>query len=560
MTHIERTDPPAAENPHAVPEYDFVIIGVGPCGLFQLHRLLQLGVRVTALDANSGVGGTWYRNRYPGCRFDSESFSYAYSFSQELLQEWDWSERFAAQPETLRYLNYVADKFSLRERIQSDSRVTEAVWDQELEYWTLRVEGGREVTTRFMLTAIGLLSAPTLPRLPGMDSFRGPSFHTFYWPGDGVELEGKRVGVVGTGATGVQVISAIADQVGDLTVFQRHPNWCAPLNNGAISPEEMAEIKASYDEIFERCRQSPSGFIHKPDPRKTLQVPEEERIAHWEELYRQPGFGIWLGNYKDTLTDETANAVLSKFIAAKIRERVDDPAIAEKLIPTDHGFGTRRVPLETQYYEAYNRPNVHLVDISETPIERVTETGLRTSERDYEFDVIIYATGFDAVVGAFDRIEIAGVGGVRLRDVWRDDPVTYLGIQTVGFPNLLMLLGPQSGSVGTNFPRGIDDIVNWTSDFAEYLWKNGYTRVEARPEAQEEWVEHVRLFADKVLFSKGQSWLTGYNSNVDRSDKRRLMVYSGGALRYRQRLAEQSENGYPSFKLSKIEERPGSPA
>ena len=402
----------------AEPQYEVIIVGAGVCGIYQLYRLLELGVSTTVLESGDDLGGTWYWNRYPGARFDSESVTYGYSFSAELLQEWDWKERFSGQPENHRYLSHVADKFDLRRHMQFGCTVESAHFDDEATMWRLDLDDGRQLTSRFFIPAIGLLSAPTLPRYEGIDTFSGQSFHTYNWPQEPVELTGKRVAVIGTGATGVQVIGEIADKVGELTVFQRRPNWCAPLHNAEISPEEMAEIKARYDEIFATCARTPGGFIHEPDRRPFFEVPREERVAKWEKLYGEPGFGIWLANFRDIFMDEEANAEFSEFIADKIRARVHDPVVAEKLIPKDHGFGVQRVPLETNYYEAYNRPNVHLVDLSETPIERITEQGIRTTERDYEFDIIVYATGFDAVTGAYDRIDIRGVGGQTLRDKW----------------------------------------------------------------------------------------------------------------------------------------------
>ncbi|GAA1009823.1 NAD(P)/FAD-dependent oxidoreductase [Acrocarpospora pleiomorpha] len=537
------------------PDYQFVIIGAGVCGLYQLHRLLGLGAKVTVLEMNGGVGGTWFRNRYPGCRFDSESYTYAYSFSPELLAEWDWSERFAAQPETLRYLNHVADKFGLREHIQFDTTVVAAHWEEEHLQWRVRTDDGREITTRFLMTAMGLLSVPTTPRLPGLETFGGRAFHTFDWPED-LDVSGKRVAVVGTGSTGVQVISTIAEQVARLTVFQLDANWCAPLHNGPISAEEMAQIKDSYDEIFQRCFDSPNGFIHRPDRRRSTDVTREERLAWWEELYDSPGFGIWLGNFRDTLMDETANAELSEFIASKIRERVQDPAVAEILIPKDHGFGTKRVPLETGYYEVYNRQNVELVDLNVTPIQQVTPTGIRTAggecARDFDFDVIVFATGFDAVTGAFDRIDFVGENGVRLRDKWADGPDTYLGVQTTAFPNLLTLVGPQSGSVAANFPRGIEDIVNWMIVFVSYLLEHDIVRVAATREAELAWLDHVMEINDRVLMSKVKSWFNGHNRNLDRDERPRAMIYTGGAVRYRRLLAEEAARGYSSFAMTRV--------
>lgn len=538
--------------PESEPEYQFLIIGAGVCGLYQLYRLLQLGVKVNVLDLNSEVGGTWFRNRYPGCRFDSESYTYAYSFSPELLNEWDWSERFAARPETLRYLQHVADRFNLREHIQFSTKVVAATWDEDGLQWIVRTEDGRTLTTRYLMTAMGLLSVPTSPRLPGLESFQGTVLHTFDWPDD-LDVSGKRVAVIGTGSTGVQVISTIAPYVEQLTVLQKDPNWCAPLHNAPLSTEEMQEIRRSYDEIFKRCFDSPNGFIHRPDRRKSTEVTREERLSWWEELYNSPGFGIWLGNYRDTLMDETANAELSEFIAGKIRERVNDPAVAEILIPKDHGFGTKRVPLETGYYETYNRPNVELADLNVTPIKEVTPTGIRLAvgagTRDIDVDVIVFATGFDAVTGAFDRIEFVGEDGVRLRDKWANGPDTYLGVQTTRFPNLLTLVGPQSGSVAANFPRGIEDIVNWMTSFVSFILEQNIVRVAATPEAEAAWLDHVAKINDRVLMSKTKSWFNGQNDNLDRDQRPRLMIYTGGAVRYRRMLAEEAAGGYSTFEL-----------
>lgn len=528
-------------------DYEVIIVGAGVSGIYQLYRLREIGIRSTVLETGGDVGGTWYWNRYPGARFDSESVSYAYSFSEELLAEWDWRERFAAQPETERYLRHVVDKFDLRKHMQFNCTVTRAFYDEETGTWTVGLADGRALTTKLLITGIGPLSAPTLPRYPGMESFRGMSFHTSNWPADPVDLRGKRVAVIGTGATGVQVISEIADKVGDLTVFQRRPNWCAPLHNAPITQEEMQQLKASYAAIFETCKNTPSGFLHATDCRKTFEVPREERIAFWEKLYNSPGFGIWLGNFSDVLTDEEANAALTEFVAGKIRQRVRDPATAEKLIPKDHGFGTRRVPMETRYYEVYNRDNVKLVDVSQEPIQHVDERGIQTSARCYEFDIIIYATGFDAITGAFDRIDFAGKNGRRLRDKWAEGPRTMLGVMTAGFPNLFTVAGPQSGSVLTNFPRGIEEVVEWCTGLVSYMKDRGYRSVEPKQDAEDEWVVHVQEMADRVLLSKQRSWFTGYNSNIDHGDKKRHLTYTGGAIRYRERLRQQVETGYSGF-------------
>ncbi len=538
------------EQVEQVEHHDVLVIGAGVCGIFMLYRLLEHGFDATVLESGSDVGGTWYWNRYPGARFDSESYTYGYSFSEELLQEWNWSEYFAPQPETLRYLQHVVTKFDLRPHMQFGCRAARNTYDEASNTWTVELQDGRRLTCRLLMTAIGLLSAATLPRYPGVQSFRGQSFHTYNWPHEPVDFAGKRVAVIGTGATGVQVISSIADKVGDLTVFQRRPNWCAPLHNRPITDAEMADIKSRYDEIFARCRETPGGFIHGPVRQSMFEVSEEERLAFWEELYASPGFGVWLGNYIDMLMDEKANAEFTRFIADKIRERVNDPAVAEKLIPKDHGFGTRRVPMETRYFEAYNRDNVHLVDINETPIEEITPTGIRTSAQAYEFDIIVYATGFDAITGSFDRMEFVGVGGRTLREKWAEGPVTYLGLGASGFPNLLTLAGPTAGSVSTNFPRGIEESVDWTTQLLLFMRDHGYERIEPTPPAEQEWTDHVREMYGGLLLSNARSWMTGYNSNVEGHDRVRHVIYNGGAPRFRKRLARVAEHDYDGFSFA----------
>jgi cation diffusion facilitator CzcD-associated flavoprotein CzcO len=530
----------------AVPvDYDAIIIGAGVAGLYQLHRLVEAGANVLAVDALSDVGGTWYQNRYPGCRFDSESYTYGYSFSKELLQEWDWSERFTAQPENLRYLNYVADKFELRKYIRFDTKVERAVFDEGQSIWRIEFAAGGQLSCRLLITALGHLSAPTLPRIPGIDSFAGPAFHTYHWPHEGLDLNGKRVGVVGTGATGVQVITSIAPVVEHLTVFQRRPNWCAPLNNAPISEEEMADIKARYDEIMSTCASTPSGFIHWPDRRPFFEVSREERLALWDRLYGEPGFGIWLGNFRDIVLDEAANAEFSTYMAERIKARVEDPRVAEVLIPTDHGFGVMRVPLESGYYETYNRDNVELIDVRSTPIEEVTPSGIRTSEREFALDCIIFATGFDAIIGPYNRIDIQGTGGRRLSEKWSDGPSTYLGLTSNGFPNLITIAGPQAASGSINYPRGIETCVNWITDLFQYMWKHNYIRVEPTLEAESQWVEDVSVAFQKMLMSKAKGWMTGYNPNAGRDEPTKTrLVYLGGQAKYRRIISEIAENDY----------------
>ena len=528
-------------------DYDAIIIGAGMSGLYQLYRLRELGMKVRVFEAGTNVGGTWYWNRYPGARFDSESYSYGYSFSKELLAEWEWSEHFAGQPETLRYLNYVADKFDLRRDIQFESRVTAAIYQEETRSWNITLDGSH-FTARFLIAAIGPLSTPTLPRIEGRDSFAGKSFHTARWPKEPVEFAGKRVAVIGTGATGVQTIQTIAKEVGHLTVFQRTPNWCAPLHNGKIDAETQARIKAGYPEMFARCQETFACFLHTPDPRGAFEVSDQEREAFYEKLYGERGFGIWQGNFRDILTDRKANATISDFVARKIRERVKNPQVAEKLIPRNHGFGTRRLPLETFYYEIYNQDNVELVDLNETPIDRITPDGIKTTARKYPFDIIIFATGFDAITGAFDRIDFRGVGGARLRDKWRNGPQTYLGLMVDRFPNMMMLMGPHT-ALG-NIPRSIEYSVDWVTGLLRFAQDSGLTHVEATAAGAAAWTDHVKALGVGLLSNEVDSWMTGINRNVEGKERRIVARYSGSAPAYRARCDEVAARGYNELRLA----------
>ena len=539
-----------SQGPAAAASLDFevIIIGAGMSGLYQLYRLRELGMRVRVFEAGTGVGGTWYWNRYPGARFDSESYSYGYSFSKELLEEWNWSEHFAGQPETLRYLNLVADKFDLRRDIQFRSRVTAAIYHEDTRSWDLALENGSRFRARFLITAIGPLSAPTLPRIEGVDSFQGQSFHTARWPHEPVDFAGKRVAVIGTGATGVQTIQTIAKDVGHLTVFQRTPNWCAPLHNSKIDAETQKKIKSGYPEMFRRCLETFACFIHTPDPRGTFEVSDEEREAFFERLYAEPGFAIWQGNFRDIITDRKANAVISDFVARKIRQRVKDPDVAEKLIPKNHGFGTRRVPLETKYYEVYNQDNVELVDITETPIERITPDGIKTSDAEYEFDIIIYATGFDAITGSFDRIDFRGVDNAPLKDKWKNGPQTFLGVMVDGFPNMMMLMGPHT-ALG-NIPRSIEYNVDWVTGLIRYARESNLTRLEATPTGVTTWTDHVKALGVGLLSNEVNSWMTGFNSNVEGKQTRIVARYSGSAPAYRATCDEVAAKGYQQLVLA----------
>jgi cation diffusion facilitator CzcD-associated flavoprotein CzcO len=528
-------------------DYDTIIIGAGISGMYQLLKLRDQGLRVKVFEAGTGVGGTWYWNRYPGARFDSESYSYAYSFNQELLDEWDWTEHFSPQPETEKYLNYVADKFDLRRDIQFSARVKSAHYNEAQRSWTITLEDGTQHTARFMVAAVGPLSAPTYPRIKGREDFKGEAYHTGLWPKEEVSFEGKRVAVIGTGATGVQAITEIAKTAKHLTVFQRRPNWCKPLHNKKISKEEMQELRAWYPQMFKQCQETATCFLHTPDSRKTFDVSPEEREAFWQKQYDSPGFAMWVGNFKDMMLDRDANAQVSDFVARKIRERVTDPRVAELLIPDDHGFGTRRVPQESGYFEVYNQPNVELISILETPIERMTETGLETADREFEFDLIVYATGFDAITGSFNRIDIQGVDGQRLKDKWTPAPSTFVGVMVDGFPNMFMVMGPHT-SLG-NIPRCIEYNVEWVSDLIQFLSENGSTYANPRTEAVDEWTKFVIKSNEGLLSAEVDSWMTGINQNIDGRQVRIIARYSGTAPAYREWCNRVASGGYQELTM-----------
>ncbi len=526
--------------------YDAVVIGAGVAGIYQIKRLTDLGWNAVVLESGADLGGTWFWNRYPGARFDSESYTYGYSWATEVLESWHWREHFSGQPENLRYLQTVVDTYDLRRHMRFDSRVEALSWDEVNLAWTITLADGSTTKSRFVITGVGLLSTPTLPAIEGLDSFAGQAFHTHHWPSEGLDLRDKRVAVIGTGATGIQVIGEIQDKVGQLTVFQRRPNWVAPLNNAEISAAEMSEIRQSYDDIFATCRSTPGAFIHQPDRRGFWTVTPQERLELWDRLYDERGFGIWLQNFVEIFIDEDANREFSAYMAQRMRERVDNPELAEKLIPTDHGFGYQRVPLETNYLEAYNRPNVALVDVADTPIKEITTSGIRTTESQFEVDVIVFATGFDAITGAFDKININGSGGLSLGEKWRHDPSTFVGVLSHGFPNFLMIAGPQSGNASTNFPRGIETGVDWITNLLVHMSDAGHARVEASLEGELEWVTHIKQMYEIMLLRKSKGWFTGYNSNVEGHGEgtMRHVVYNGGAPKYQKRLDEIAAGGY----------------
>ena len=528
----------------AVENIDALVIGAGVTGLYQLHCLRQAGLDARIFEAGGGVGGTWYWNRYPGARFDSESYSYIYSFSRELLDEWDWTEHYSGQPENERYLNFVADKFDLRRDIRFHARVKSAVFDEGANRWDVETEDGRRVRTRFVISAVGILSATHMPDIPGIADFGGESFHTSRWPHDDPDFSGKRVGVIGTGATAVQLIPIVAEQAGHLSVFQRTPNYCCPLRNSVITDEEQARIKAEYDDIFARCHKTFASFMQDFDPRKTFDVPQEERYAFYEKIWAQPGFTKWFGCFHDIMTDPDANEDYAEFVRNKIRERVHDPVVAEKLVPRDHPFGAKRIPLETNYYETYNRDNVTLVDVREDPIATVTERGIRLeSGAEHELDVIIYATGFDAITGELTRMDVRGVGGVSLKEKWAEDgPSTYLTLQTAGFPNFFIV----NGAVFCNFTRCAEVVAEWVADCLRYMDENGFERIDADPDAERAWTEHANALTEGMLFTRTDSWFMGTNV---KGKKRQFLFYAGGAPAFRDRIADVAASGYDGFRL-----------
>jgi cation diffusion facilitator CzcD-associated flavoprotein CzcO len=558
--------------------YDVLIIGAGLSGICSLQHIRSRfpSWRVAVLEAGSDVGGTWYWNSYPGCRIDTESLSYSFSFDKELLDEWEWKDSFSSQPEMHKYIQRVAERHDLYKDIQFNTRIKAAYWDNVSQTWTFVDEGGIEYKTRWFVSCLGFLSSPTLPAVPGVKDFAGEAFHTSRFPANldiSRDFAGKRIGVIGTGATGIQTITAISKEssIKSLSVFQRTANWSAPLRNAAISAEQMEKHRTEYDDIFQRCASTPSCFLHQADPRKSCDVTDEERHALWEKLYNEPGFGKWLGVFSDTYTDRHANQLYSKFMADKIRKRVNDPIVAESLVPKNHGFGTRRVPLESGYFEAFNLPHVHLVDLQKTPIERVTPSGILTADgKEHELDVLIYATGFDAITGAFSAIEWHAKDDRPLvassdtpegsRAIWPDhQPNTFLGLTVPGLPNSFMVLGPHQPF--GNATRSVEHAVSVISDLLQHCVDNGYTYVEPTAEAAAEWTEHVvECSKAGVLVNEVDSWMTGVNKNVKGKTKKSVARYSGSAIEYRRRCEDVKRSGYKGLAFAKLYQRgpPGS--
>jgi len=534
--------------PEAQRELDVAIVGAGFSGLYMLHRLrdeLKMDARV--YEAADGVGGTWYWNRYPGARCDSESYYYSYSFDPDLEQEWHWSSKYPEQPEILNYLNHVADRYDLRRDIELNTRITSADFDEDRSVWQIGTGTGETVTARFLVCATGCLSSRNTPDIPGLESFAGDRYHTGAWPHEGVDFTGKRVGLIGTGSTGIQATPVIAAQARHLTVFQRTPNFSVPARNAPLTPEQSAEIKANYRDIRATSRISQFGFPYIVSEVSGKEVSDEERTATYERLWEEGGLKFLAGSFSDLTSDEEVNESAAEFIRGKIRQIVRDPKVAEALLPHDHPYGTKRPPIDTDYYETFNRDNVTLVNLRETPIEEITPHGVRTSAADYPLDVLVFATGFDAMTGALLNMNIRGAGGLRLADKWEHGPRTYLGLQIAGFPNLFTVTGPGSPSVLTNMPVAIEQHVEWISDCIAYLRDRQVSRIEATEDAEEAWVRHVSEQADETLFPKANSWYVGANIP---GKTRVFMPYVGGMQTYRERCEEIVQNGYEGFRLT----------
>ncbi|MDH6280268.1 flavin-containing monooxygenase [Prescottella agglutinans] len=528
------------------PTYDVVVVGAGFAGLYTLHSLRQRGVSVRLFEAGDGVGGTWYWNRYPGARCDVDSADYSYSFDDALQQDWEWAERFPAQPEILRYLEHVADRFGLREDITFGTRVTSAHFDETSGLWTIGTDRGGHtdiVTARWTVMATGPLSAARLPDIDGRDSFAGEVHHTAHWPANGVDFTGKRVGVIGTGSSGVQAIPLIADEAAELTVFQRTAGFVIPARNRPLGPGELAEIKADYPARRQLQRESHGGWILPAPVGLALETAPEVRDKEYETRWAAGGLAFQT-TFGDIMMDATANETAAEFVRSKIRETVTDPATAEALCPQGYPLGTKRVCIGTDYYETYNRGNVDLVDLGATPIERIVPEGIRTGTGLHELDMIVYATGFDAMTGALGAIDIRGRGGVTLSGTWEAGPRTYLGVAVAGFPNLFVLAGPGSPSVLSNVVVSIEQHVEWVVGYLDHMRSTGARFAEATAAAQDQWVEHVTTIAEPSLYMRADSWYLG--ANVP-GKPRIFMPYLGGVGTYRSLCAQIAADGYRGF-------------
>jgi cyclohexanone monooxygenase len=534
--------------PKITASYDAVIVGAGFSGLYMLHRLRGLGLTARVYEAGTGVGGTWYWNRYPGARVDIVSQEYSYSFSPELEDEWQWSEKYATQDELLRYVNHVADRFDLRRDIQLETRVVAQAFDEASNRWTVTTDRGDVVSARYCIMATGCLSVPKDIDIPGADRFKGPTYRTSRWPHEGVDLTGKTVAVIGTGSSAIQSIPQIAKQARHLTVFQRTPNFSLPAHNTPTDPAVAAEWKANRAELRAKGRAQGFGqlFIDESD-KNAEDIPPEERRRIMEARWAKGGFALG-GSFADLITNKAANDEVSEFVREKIRGIVKDPKLADMLSPTNHPLFTKRPCVDIDYFETYNRDNVDLVDLTKTPIETITETGIKTTDQERAFDVIVYAIGFDAMTGALNAIDIRGRGGQTLKAKWADGPKTYLGLMVAGFPNMFLVTGPGSPSVLSNMMVSIEQHVDWISDCLAYLGERQLGVIEANAEAEGEWVDHVNEVGNTTLYPLANSWYMG--SNVP-GKPRVFMPYIGGVPVYREKCDQVAADGYEGCTLSK---------
>jgi cyclohexanone monooxygenase len=529
-------------------DFDAVIVGAGFAGMYMLHKLRGLGLTARVIEAAPGVGGTWYWNRYPGARVDIESRDYGYSFDPELEREWRWSERYAAQPELLRYLNHVADRFDLRRDIAFNTRVTSADYDERSARWTVTLDDGAQLNARFCIMATGCLSEPKPIDFPGQKDFAGATYSTFDYPEGGVDFSGQRVAIIGTGSSAIQTITTIAPQSAHLTIFQRTPNYSVPAHNRPLTDAEQAAWDADRPAYRQRAKGEPLAFWNDPTEALALEATAEQRAAEMERRWADGGFRVG-GPYADVGVDMAANTVVAEWVAGKIAEVVKDPLVADKLTPKTYPFGTKRLCVDTGYYDVYNRANVTLVDISATPIERITATGIRTSAADYPCDAIIYALGFDAMTGTLGKIAITGRGGETLAQKWGDGPVTNLGLMVAGFPNFFMITGPGSPSVLTNMVMAIEQHVDWIADAIQHLDTRQLTTIETTEDAEAAWVAHVAEVADMTLYPLANSWYMG--ANVP-GKPRVFLPYVGGFNLYVEACDAVVAAGYEGFALGRV--------
>ncbi|MBL0420718.1 NAD(P)/FAD-dependent oxidoreductase [Ramlibacter sp. AW1] len=526
---------------------DAVVVGAGFAGLYAIHRLRGLGLRVLCIEAAPDVGGTWYWNKYPGARCDVPSLEYSYSFSEELQQEWTWSERFASQPEILRYIRHVAERFDLRRDIVFGTRVTSARFDEARKGWTLATDTGLAVQARFFVAASGCLSAARTPDVPGIANFKGPLYHSGQWPEQAVDLQGLRVGVIGTGSSGIQIIPEVARVARQVVVFQRTPNFSVPARNRPLMQEEQAAFKRDYAQHRARARESNDGMLGLGIPTQpTFSVDEAQRLRTYDARWEHGGAAAVLTPYTDLLTDRAANETLGEFVRGKIRATVRDAEVADKLTPRDHYIGTKRLCQDTGYYDTYNQPHVKLVDIRRSPIEQVTASGITTREGHHELDVLVFATGYDAVTGPLLAMDARGRGGLRLADKWAEGPKAYLGLVTAGFPNLFIVTGPGSPSVKGNMVHSIEQHVNFIADCVAHMQAQDLSLLDADPQAEDRWCEHVREVADRTLFPLADSWYVGANIP---GKPRVFLPYVGGIPAYRKTCERVVANGYEGFRL-----------